>query len=64
MRLQTDNQALAVTITLVDGHTKRLDDHETRIRTIEHLTAKVVGGAIVGAAVGGWLLSSIGAWLK
>lgn len=36
------------------------DDHEDRIRKLEHLTAKVVGGAIVGSTLGAWLLSQVG----
>lgn len=43
----------------VEGTDKAVADHETRLRKLEHLTAKVVGGAIVGSAVGGWLLSSL-----
>lgn len=40
-------------------HSKDLADHENRLRKLEHLTAKVVGGAIVGSTVGGWLLSQL-----
>lgn len=39
-------------------------DHETRLRGLEHLTAKVVGGALVGSAVGGWILSSLGSCVQ
>lgn len=42
------------------GLVKTTDDHEVRLRKLEHLTAKVVGGAIVGSALGGWLLSKLG----
>ncbi len=42
------------------ANAKTLDDHEDRLRKLEHLTAKVVGGAVVGSAVGGWILSQIG----
>jgi predicted TIM-barrel fold metal-dependent hydrolase len=38
---------------------ERTADHETRLRALEHLTAKVVGGAIVGSAVGGWILTQL-----
>jgi hypothetical protein len=44
--------------------TKSHDDHEGRLRKLEHLTAKVVGGAIVGSALGGWILSKIGLLLQ
>jgi hypothetical protein len=44
----------------VSEHTKVSDDHEGRLRKLEHLTAKVVGGAIVGSALGGWILSNLG----
>lgn len=39
-------------------------DHESRLRKLEYLTAKVVGGAIVGSALGGWLLSNLGSCAK
>lgn len=45
---------------LADNTTKIANDHEQRLRKLEHLTAKVVGGAIVGSAVGGWILSNLG----
>jgi hypothetical protein len=47
--------------TTQDVLVKADSDKETRIRSLEHLTAKVVGGAIVGSALGGWLLSKLGA---
>ncbi len=40
-------------------HSKVIADHEQRLRGLEHLTAKVVGGAIVGSALGGWILSNL-----
>jgi hypothetical protein len=42
-----------------DDAAKSHEDHENRLRKLEHLTAKVVGGAIVGSAVGSWLLSTM-----
>lgn len=34
-------------------------DHEQRIRKLEFLTAKVIGGAILGSSIGGLLLSKL-----
>ncbi len=42
-----------------DNIAKDVEDHETRLRKLEHLTAKVVGGAIVGSAFGSWVLSTL-----
>jgi hypothetical protein len=37
------------------------EDIEERMRKQEHLTAKVVGGAIVGSTLGAWILSQLSA---
>ncbi len=38
---------------------KQHDDHESRLRKLEHLTAKVAGAALVGSALGGFILSTL-----
>lgn len=63
MRVQSDNAVLAVAVADVRRHEVQLADHNVRLRKLEFLTAKVVGGALVGSAVGGWLLPRIAALL-
>jgi hypothetical protein len=50
---------LGIVEVVTTANKEAIADHETRIRGLEHLTAKVTGGAIVGSAVGGWILSQI-----
>jgi hypothetical protein len=47
-----------------EADTKAHDDVEGRLRSLERLTAKVVGGAIVGSTVGAWILSQLGSCVK
>lgn len=59
-----------VELAVADAHkdvvevVKDVADHESRLRKLEHLTAKVVGGAIVGSALGGWILSQLGGCVR
>lgn len=63
MRVQTDNAVLAVVVADVARHDRRFEDHESRLRDLEHLTAKVVGGALVGSVIGGLVVSVVSALL-
>lgn len=38
---------------------KDVDDHETRIRSLESLVWKAMGGAVVLSLVGGWIISAV-----
>lgn len=59
-RLAATEIAITRVEAVQDNLVKADADKEVRIRSLEHLTAKVVGGAIVGSALGGWILSKLG----
>lgn len=59
--LEVHTAELKVKQTALDETT---DDHEVRLRKLEYLTAKVVGGAILGSALGSWILSNLGSCVK
>lgn len=47
----------------VAGLKQGQSDHEARVRKLEFLTAKVIGGAILGSSIGGLLLSKLMSYL-
>jgi hypothetical protein len=60
-RIGSIELAATKTETRVDAVERTVDDHEVRLRKEEHLSAKVVGAALMGSTVGAWILSKLGA---
>ncbi len=60
-RLSTVEVLVAETRSVTTANKEAIADQEVRIRGLEHLAAKVIGGAIVGSAVGGWILTKLSA---
>lgn len=50
---------LGIVEVVTTANKEAIADHETRLRGLEHLAAKVIGGSIVGSAAGGWILTQL-----